>query len=149
MIKSLAAAIVLMTWVALAQAAPLCFRPAEIEAEQGIRFQTELMVLSDACGDKTYTRFSQRNREVLTNYQQLMIQHFRRGGGHPEATFDRYMTRLANETALHDGSELLSSLCARSAGLLASAAAWSKDDFRRYAAAQATERAHEYRHCAE
>ena len=54
MFKVLCSAAVLMGSVALATAAtPQCFKASDMEAEQAIRFQAELMVVSDTCGAQT------------------------------------------------------------------------------------------------
>lgn len=134
----------------LPEAATPCFKPAEIEAEQAIRFQTELMVLSDSCDADIYPRFTQRNRRAIAAYQQLMIEHFRRlGSGHAEASFDSYMTKLANEVSLRNGREPLATLCGNAGAFLASADHFGENDFRRYVAEQAAERRPDYRSCTE
>ena len=72
-----------------AAATPQCLRANDAEAEQAIRFQTELMVVSDTCGAQTYTAFARRNRAALLDYQHQVIERFRRtGASHAEARFD-------------------------------------------------------------
>lgn len=94
-------------------ATPICFKSAEIEAEQAILFQTKLMVMSDVCSNQSYRSFTVRNREVIVSYQRQMIEHFRRvgGSGKPETAFDRYMTKLANEASLNTGTLPVSDVC--------------------------------------
>jgi hypothetical protein len=152
MIKSAAAAVLLLGTAALAAAAPAtsCYRPAEIEAEQAVRFQTELMVLSDTCQRDSYVRFSHRNAETLASYQKQLVDRFSRTQhGQGERAFDRYITALANEVSLHMGQEPAAQLCNRSADFLAKAGSFDKGDFRRYVAAQADEHRRDYRRCSE
>ncbi len=53
-----------------AAAAPPASSSADIEADQAIRYQTELMVLSDTCGGDIYRDFTLRNRDAIIVYQQ-------------------------------------------------------------------------------
>jgi hypothetical protein len=148
MIRGGVFAVALLSSAAIAQAAPQCFSAKEIEAEQAVRFQAELMVLSDSCGVESYRHFTVRNGEVLSSYQKEMIEHFRRTGpGRAEATFDRYITRLANEASLRVGEQALPALCSKSAEFLAKADNLGKEDFRRYVAQQAAARRKEYHSC--
>ena len=139
MLRSATAAFLLLgSAVGAAAATPQCLRSNEVEAEQAIRFQTELMVVSDTCGAQTYTRFARRNREALVQYQQQVIERFRRAGAaHAEERFDAYLTKLANEASLRLGAEPLTVMCRDSQSLLATAEALSGDQFRRYVAEQA------------
>ena len=126
-----------------------CLRPAEAEAEQAIRFQTELMVVSETCHEQTYPQFLHRNRATLADYQRRMIERYRRAGAaRPKASLDTYMTRLANETALRVSNEPVDALCHEQAEFLATAKALDGKKFRRYIARQAVER-DEHRRCKE
>ena len=147
--KLLSATVFLGGSIALATAAaPQCLKPNEIEAEQAIRFQAELMVVSDTCGAQTYTHFARRNHEALKDYQQQVIERFRRnGGGHPEARFESYLTRLANEVSLRNGAQPVAQVCRDAAGFLATADKLERDSFRRYVAARAQENSAEFRRC--
>lgn len=139
MFRFMAASLMLLSTVADATAATQqCLKPADIEAEQAIRFQTELMVVSDTCGAQTYTRFTRRNRAVLVEYQQQMIERFRRdGSARAEARFDSYLTRLANQISLRAGAQPVAALCRDSASLLATADTLDNEKFRRYIADRA------------
>ena len=123
--------------VSVAQAAT-CYRAEEIEADQAVRFQTELMVVSDSCGSPSYTEFTHRNASTLAAYQQKMIGYFRRTKGRgADTAFDRFITSLANQMALSAGKETVSVLCTRSADLLKKGQTFGKDDFVHYVAQQA------------
>lgn len=127
-----------------------CLPPAEAEAEQAIRFQTELMVVSETCHEQTYPQFLHRNRRALAEYQRRMIERYRRAGEpRPKATLDTYMTRLANETALRVSNEPVETLCHEQADFLATAKTLDGKKFRRYIARQAVARDAEHRRCAE
>ncbi|HEX7967081.1 MAG TPA: hypothetical protein VF502_02590 [Stellaceae bacterium] len=149
MLKLMTAASVLLVSVAAAAAATQqCLRPAEAEAEQAIRFQTELMVVSDTCRDETYLRFSRRNRKALADYQKRMIEHYRRSGAaHPKARLDSYMTQLANEASLRAGETRPEILCRDKAELLATAESLEGKTFRRYVAEQAAQSGAADRRC--
>lgn len=136
--------------VSAANAAPQCYRATEIEADQAVRYQAKLMVLSDSCRSNSYNQFVNRNAEVLSSYQRQLIGFFRRADTRrPEDAFDRFLTRLANQVALTAGQEPLDSLCPRSAEFLTQAVSFGKDDFRRYVAAQAAVERKSYQTCVE
>jgi len=42
-----------------------CYSPADVEAEQGLLFQTNLMVISSACRDTVYGEFRARNKDAI------------------------------------------------------------------------------------
>jgi len=77
-----------------------------------------------------------------------LIGYFRRTEGkRPEDAFDRYQTRLANQFALEAGHETIDRLCPRSAGFLAQAPAFQKDEYRRFIAAEAASARTSYAVC--
>jgi len=130
-------AVILAGSVSVAQAAS-CYRAEEIEADQAVRFQTELMVVSDSCGSPSYTEFTHRNASTLAAYQQRLIGYFRRVSGRgADTAFDRFITSLANKMALSAGKETVSALCTRSADLLSKGHTFGRDDFVHYVAQQA------------
>lgn len=150
MIRHIAVAAMVLAAVADgATAAKQCLDAQEIEAEQAIRFQAELMVVSDTCGQPTYVQFTQRNRESIIHYQHEMIEHFRRSGqSRAEARFDTYLTRLANEVSLRTGAQPVSAVCANAASMLATASKLNNSEFRHYIAERAAaEQKSEYKHC--
>jgi hypothetical protein len=114
------------------RAAPRCAAPAAAEAEQAIRFLTDLMVASSACRNTVYNEFALRNREQIIRYQRLMISHL-----HGTPAFDRWDTRLANIAAQHQAAVPPAEFCAQAGPLLQQAAALDIKGFRAYAAARA------------
>jgi len=149
MFKIMSAALVLFGIVASAAAATQeCLRPAEAQAEQAIRFQIELMVVSETCHEPTYPHFLHRNRKALVDYQRGMIERYRRTGApRPRASLDTYMTQLANQISLRVSAEAVEALCREQADFLATADALDAKKFRRYIAKQAVERDAEHRRC--
>lgn len=137
MIKAGVIAVLFAGSVSVAQAAT-CYRAEEIEADQAVRFQTQLMVVSDSCRSESYSEFTHRNASTLHAYQEKMIGYFRRVSGRgADTAFDRFITSLANQMALTAGKETVGALCTRSADLLQKGQTFGKDDFVRYVAQQA------------
>jgi hypothetical protein len=135
--------------VSVAQAAT-CYRAEEIEADQAVRFQTELMVVSDSCGSESYTQFTHRNASTLAAYQQKMIGYFRRASGRgADSAFDRFITSLANQMALNAGKETISALCTRSADLLSKGQTFDRNAFVHYVSQQAAAARGTYPACKE
>jgi len=131
-----------------AASAPPCFLPAEIEAEQAMLFQTELMVVSEACKNQSYIKFVQRNRDAVIAFQKRMMDHFRRhGASRPEVALDSYLTKLANESALRNGQVPVTQVCAQGARLMETGDALSAADFRFYAEEKARLHMQYYRMC--
>jgi len=100
------------------------------EAEQAIRFITDLMVVSSVCQDTVYAEFRLRNRDVIVGYQKAMIQHL-----HGNANFDKWNTALANQAASKQAGN--QQICIQQAALLQKAKALDTQGFRAYAATQA------------
>jgi hypothetical protein len=132
-----------------AAATATCFQAADIEAEQAIRYQTEIMVISDTCGSDSYRDFTVRNRHAIISYQHQLLERFRRAGArNPRASLDSYLTEMANERALVAGREKTQTVCGRSTALLAEARELSGEQFRRHIASLAAENGKGYRRCA-
>ena len=135
--------------VSVAQAAS-CFRGDEIEADQAVRFQAQIMVLSDSCHSESYGEFRQHIGATLAAYQQKMIGHFRRDGASARGAdnaFDSFITSLANKMALTYGREPVGPLCSRTAKFLTDAGHFSRDDFVHYVSEQAAANRHIYTIC--
>jgi len=131
-----------------ATAPTTCYLPDEIEADQAMHFQTELMVLSDTCGGEFYRDFTVRNREQIMSYQHLLLDRFRRTGAKsPQASLDSFMTRVANEHALKDGTQLRADVCTRAATLITESLKIDRSQFRQRAAALAAANEAEYKRC--
>src|SRR5438046_10445234 len=71
-----------------------CYSQSAIEAEQAIRFMTDVMVVSSTCQDTVYAEFRLRNRDPILAYQKAMIAHF-----HGAPAFDHWNTSIANQAS--------------------------------------------------
>ena len=103
---------------------------ASAEAEAGIRYVTDLMIISSVCQDTVYAEFRLRNQSQIVAYQKAMMAKL-----HGAAGFDRWNTSLANSAAQkQNGNQLL---CQQSVAILQQAKSLDAAGFRAYAAAQA------------
>ena len=136
--KALAVALMFVAGAAAAQGRVKCHQPSDIEAEQAILFQTELMVVAEACRDKAYIDFLRRNKDQVIAYQKQMIEFFRRQGeSKADIAFDSWHTRLANQSALRNSQVPVSVLCTEGKTLLETANMLKPKDFKSYAAEKA------------
>jgi hypothetical protein len=151
MLKAIAAAVVAATLLlgpASAAPGPACHNPVEIEADQAFLFQTDLMMIGEACKDPAYDTFLRRNRSSIQHYQAVMTGMFRRNGAaRPDNSFDSYRTRLANQASIRNGSIPVASFCAGAREMVSFANSLGDPDFRRYAATQAIGNRNNYRLC--
>jgi hypothetical protein len=125
-----------------ADAGTPCYSQSAIEAEQAIRYITDVMLASTACQNTTYAEFRLRNRDAIVAYQKAMISHFR-----GESAFDRWNTALANIAAQKQATVNLGVFCQQSETLMQQAKALDPNAFRAYAAAQANAAAAQYAKC--
>ena len=143
-----AASLVLALAPSLPALAAPCYKPADIEADQALRYETELMVLSDTCLVTNYRDFTVRNRDTIVQYEKQLMDHFRRAGEKsPVASLDKFMTEIANELSMRSGEEQRPVVCARSATFLADAAKLDGTEFRDHAAELAIEHKSAYSVC--
>lgn len=130
-----AAATALLSLAVAAQpgwAASRCASDTSAEAEQAIRYMTDLMVASSACKNTVYAEFALRNREAIIHYQNAMIAHLR-----GKAAFDRWDTALANEISQIEAGLPAAQFCQQKAPLMQQAAALDTKGFKAVAATQA------------
>jgi len=135
--KSALAVAALAAVVAMAAAQPgwaarRCIAPRATEAEQAIRYITNLMVASSACKNTVYAEFALRNRVQIIRYQRAMIAHL-----HGTSAFDHWDTMLANEAAERQAAVPPVQFCQEAQPMLQQAAALDGSGFRAYVAAQA------------
>ncbi len=127
---------------ATGSSAASCYTASAIEAEQAIRFMTDVMVASSACQNTTYAEFRLRNRDPIVAYQKALIAHF-----HGNAGFDRWNTTLANEAAQKEGSVPTGQFCEQAKPIFQQATTLDPQGFRAYAASQATVMRAQYTVC--
>jgi len=119
-----------------------CYTPAAMEADQALRYMTDLMVVSTACQDQVYVKFRLRNQDAIRDYQHTMIRHF-----HGTSRFDDWDTRLANELALKRNVLPTPQMCQQAAGMLARAGTLDTAGFRAVAAGMAAQATSMYHKC--
>jgi hypothetical protein len=119
-----------------------CYSANAIEAEEAIRYITDLMVVSSACRDTTYAEFRLRNRDAIIGYQKAMITHF-----HGNAAFDKWNTSLANVASQKQAGMTTTQVCQQQANLLKQASAQDSKAFRAFIAAQAVSAGPRYAKC--
>lgn len=128
----IAAAGLQSAWAAEKKKAAASCPAAVAEAEQAIRFMTDVMVVSSACQDTIYAEFRLRNQEPIRAYQKTMIAHF-----HGNKGFDTWDTALANQYSQKRAGLPTAQICQQAADLMKTAQGLDPQGFRRYAAAQA------------
>ena len=111
-----------------------CMPANAVEAQEAIRYMTELGVATNACSSVAiYADFRTRNHDAIVDYQKALIAHF-----HGNAAYDKWNTSLANAVASHQsglGSPTL--FCQQAMAMLEQAKTLDPPKFRAYAAAQA------------
>lgn len=119
-----------------------CYSEAAIEAEQAIRYITDLMVASSACRKPIYAEFAYRNRDQIIRYQKAMISHL-----HGTKAFDTWNTVLANQSAMRQAAVPTEQFCHQAETLMKQAAALDIKAFRALAEAQAAAAEAQYTKC--
>lgn len=119
-----------------------CYSASAIEADQAIRYMTDLMVVSSTCQDTVYAEFRLRNRDAILAYQKAMIAHF-----HGSKQFDSWNTTLANQASQKTAGQPSAQVCQNSSAMLATAKSLDSMGFRKYAASQAAAAGTNYKKC--
>jgi hypothetical protein len=129
-----ASAAVQPAWTAeKAKAKSSCPPASAREAEQALRYLTQLGITSNTCSSMAiYADFRVRNRDAIVGYQKAMIAHL-----HGNAAFDKWNTSLANQLAQHQTGVTPEQFCQQSMPLLEQAKTLDPARFRAYAAQQA------------
>src|SRR6185312_9740373 len=125
-----------------AAAREACYSPAAMEADQAIRYMTDLMVISSSCQDTIYAEFRLRNQVAIRAYQKAMIEHF-----HGTRRFDDWNTALANEISMKHSVIPTPQMCQQSAAILARARELNGPQFRALAASLASQANGQYHKC--
>lgn len=125
-----------------AEARQPCYTTAAMEADQAIRYMTDLMVVSSACQNQVYAKFRYRNQNAIRDYQHTMIRHF-----HSTARFDDWDTKLANDFSLQRNGQPTAQMCQQAAGMLARADTFDDARFRAFAASMAAAATKQYNKC--
>jgi len=141
------AALFAATWLqpvgaAVAASSASCYSPSAIEAEEAIRFVTDIMVVSTQCQDTVYGQFRLRNKDAIIAYQKALIAHFR-----GNAAFDSWNTSLANEASRKQAGLSTAQICQQAIELMKTAASLDVKGFKAYAASQAASASPRYAKC--
>lgn len=141
--KKLIAAAVFAGFLATSAAAfAQCYTPREVEAEQGLRIHSELMVISLTCMKmpqgqgmyQKYLTFTQKHQNLLSGYEHDMIGYFRnQSAANPEKEFHTLRTNLANKISQHAIRMSTASFCQNFGQRIDSALAMDQAKFRRWA----------------
>jgi hypothetical protein len=138
-----AAAVITM----LASAAPAlaegCYTTREVEAEQGLRIHSELMVIGLTClkmpgGQelyKKYAQFTTNNQDLIAGYETTLIDYYRvQGAGrNAEKELHTLRTKLANSISTHTIEMGTASFCSHFSPRLDRALSMDRAKLRRWA----------------
>ncbi len=108
--------------VVASSGASACYTAAEVEAEQGVRIHSELMVIGLTCnafirGDDNYRAiqyeaFTNKHAGLLSEYEAILIAYYKRQGYYnPELQFHALRTKIANEISQHAVAMSVQSFC--------------------------------------
>lgn len=122
-----------------------CYSNAEVEAEQGIRIHSELMVIGLNCqamgqragmnlyGD--YRQFTAEHASLFAKYEEILMAHFtKNGGAKAEAQLNALRTNFANKISNQAASMRPDVFCSKYAPRITKASEMSQTDVRRWAA---------------
>jgi hypothetical protein len=119
-----------------------CYTSREVEAEQGLRIHSELMVIGLTClkmpgGRDLYTKYSQftqKNQSLITGYEDAIIEYYRsQGVKNPEQKLHTLRTNLANTISRHAIEMSTSSFCGHFGTRIDKALAMDQGTLRRWA----------------
>lgn len=96
-----------------------CYQSAEFEAEQIVRFQTQLMVIAMMCEPHTdqqlysnYQKFSDTNQSIIQNNEQKLLQFFQKNNAtNSNKSLHTLRTNIANEMAQYASAQVPSKFC--------------------------------------
>jgi hypothetical protein len=142
LVLAAAIAVVALQQPVAAMAKGRCYSQAAMEADQAIRYLTDLMVVSSSCRDMIYGEFRARNQVAIRDYQHTLIQHY-----HGTKGFDDWNTVLANEFSMKRSALPTATMCQQSAAMLQKASKLDLAGFRAFAAGLATAASAQYEKC--
>lgn len=132
---------IVLSLTSTVMAAP-CYTPAEVEAEQGLRIHSELMVIALTCvrspvgGAALYAKyqyFTERNKPMISEYESTMLRYFKKQGKGAEEKLHNLRTKLANQISQHAISMSVDQFCERFSPRIGQALAMDEAKLRRWA----------------
>lgn len=122
-----------------------CYSPKEVEAEQGVRILSELMVIGLNCQHLTpkgqenlynqYKKFSLRHEGLFSGYEDTLLRFYRsEGAANPDAKLHEMRTDVANKISKDAAIMRPDAFCAAYAPRISKASKMSEDKLRRWAA---------------
>lgn len=121
-----------------------CYSSAEVEAEQGLRIHSELMVISLNCQHINhrngnlyfqYKDFTRQHQPLIAEYEQTMKNYFRRTGrANPELAINDLRTQLANKISTDSAKMKPNVFCGHYGGRIQQALQMDRAKLRRWAA---------------
>lgn len=131
-----------LSFACASSGAQACYTAREIEAEQGIRIHSELMVIGLTCikmprGEQLYTeyqRFTQKNSDLIASYEENLINYYKsEGDRNPELKLHTLRTNMANEISRRAIAMSTLSFCQKYASNIDKALAMDTLKVRRWA----------------
>ena len=119
-----------------------CYSSAEYEAEQGLRIQSELMVIALNCQHMAYRKgnlylryreVSRQNNDLIKSYEGTLMKHYKREGKNPEKNLNNLRTNLANKVAIKSASMRPDIFCYNHRDYIETAMNMDREAFRRWA----------------
>ena len=137
--------LILMTlFVSFSAQAATCYNSAEVEAEQGLRIHSELMVIALNCQHVShrdgnlyiqYKDFTRRNQNLISEYERTLKNYYARAGkSNPEKNINDLRTSLANKISNDSARMKTNSFCKAYAPRIIQALQMDQPKLRRWAA---------------
>ena len=134
----------LSSCVSFSAFAAKCYSPKEVEAEQGVRILSELMVISLNCQHKTpkgqenlynqYKRFALKHEALFSGYENTLLRFYAKDGeNNPTAHLHEVRTDVANKISKDAAVMRPDAFCKAYAPRIAKASAMPEPKIRRWA----------------
>lgn len=124
-----------------------CYSANEAEAEQGIRIQSELMVIGLNCQHMTprgwknfyqeYREIASRNKNLINGYEETLISHYSRSGS-GEKSLHTMRTNFANKISTNAARMRPDVFCSKFAPRIPQVGKMSSAEFQNWAASAST-----------
>lgn len=134
--------IALVVFSLISGTAAACYTDREVEAEQGLRIHSELMVIGLTCAKapggaglyRKYREFTQKNSYLLNAYEENLISYFQNKNARTaEKKFHALRTNLANEISQHAISMSTLTFCQQYGSHIDQALQMDQNKLRRWA----------------